>query len=84
MKNRQVARILYEIAELLGLEGIQFKPRAYRRAAQAVESCGVPIEELASKGRLNVLPDVGKAGAVDSGLTKWAIRVCDIIPTSWI
>jgi len=26
MKNRQVARILYEIAELLGLEEVQFKP----------------------------------------------------------
>ena len=61
MKNRQVVRILYEIAELLDLEGVQFKPRAYRRAAQAVESCPTPIEELASEGRLNELPGVGEA-----------------------
>jgi DNA polymerase (family 10) len=61
MKNRQVARILYEIAELLDLEGVQFKPRAYRRAAQAVESCSIPIEELASEGRLSELPGVGEA-----------------------
>lgn len=61
MKNRQVARILYEIAELLDLEGVQFKPRAYRRAAQAVESCPVPIEDLATEGHLNELPGVGKA-----------------------
>ena len=61
MKNRQVARILYEIAELLDLEGVQFKPRAYRRAAQAVESCSSPIEDLASEGRLNKLPGVGEA-----------------------
>jgi len=61
MKNRQVARILYEIAELLDLEGVQFKPRAYRRAAQAVESCSAPIEELAAEGKLSDLPGVGEA-----------------------
>ena len=61
MKNRQVTRILYEIAELLDLEGVQFKPRAYRRAAQAVESCSAPIEELAAEGRLSELPGVGEA-----------------------
>ena len=61
MKNRLVARILYEIAELLDLEEVQFKPRAYRRAAEAVESCGVPIEELASQGRLQELSGVGNA-----------------------
>ncbi|HUT86878.1 MAG TPA: DNA polymerase/3'-5' exonuclease PolX [Candidatus Heimdallarchaeota archaeon] len=61
MKNRQVARILYEIAELLDLEGVQFKPRAYRRAAQAVESCSAPIEELAAEGKLSELPGVGQA-----------------------
>ncbi len=61
MKNRQVARILYEIAELLDLEGVQFKPRAYRRAAQAVESYSAPIEELAAEGKLSDLPGVGEA-----------------------
>jgi DNA polymerase (family 10) len=61
MKNRQVAHILYEIAELLDLEGVQFKPRAYRRAAQAVESLLTPIEDLASEGRLDELPGVGEA-----------------------
>ncbi|MEA3356368.1 MAG: DNA polymerase/3'-5' exonuclease PolX [Candidatus Bipolaricaulota bacterium] len=61
MKNRQVAQILYEIAEFLDLEGVQFKPRAYRRAAQAVESCATPIEDLAAADRLNELSGVGKA-----------------------
>ncbi len=61
MKNRQVARILYEVADLLELKGVQFKPRAYRRAAQAVESCPTPIEELVKEGRLSELPGVGKS-----------------------
>jgi DNA polymerase (family 10) len=61
MKNRQVAKILYEVADLLELQGVQFKPRAYRRAAQAVESCPTPVEELAREGRLSELPGVGKS-----------------------
>lgn len=61
MKNRLVARILYEVADLLELEGVEFKPRAYRRAAQAVESCPVPIEDMVEQGRLHELPGVGKS-----------------------
>ena len=61
MKNRLVARILYEIADLLELDGVAFKPRAYRRAAQAVESCSTPIEDLVASGEVGDLPGVGKA-----------------------
>lgn len=61
MRNRVVARILYEVADLLELEGVEFKPRAYRRAAQAVESCPTPIEEIVEQGRLHELPGVGRS-----------------------
>lgn len=61
MKNRVVAKILYEVADLLELEGVEFKPRAYRRAAQAVESCPIPIEDLVAQGRLHELPGVGES-----------------------
>jgi DNA polymerase (family 10) len=61
MQNRKVAQILYEVADLLELEGVEFKPRAYRRAAQAVESCPVPIEDLVREGRVTELPGVGKS-----------------------
>lgn len=61
MKNRLVAKILYEVADLLELEGVEFKPRAYRRAAQAVESCPVPIEDLVEQGRLHELAGVGES-----------------------
>ena len=39
--------------------------------------CGLPGVTLGSNCPF-------PASAVDSGLTKWAIRVCDRIPTSWI
>jgi len=61
MKNKLVARILYEIADLLDLDGVPFKPRAYRRAAQTVESLTTPIEEIVAEGRISALPGVGEA-----------------------
>lgn len=61
MKNELVARILYEIADLLDLDGVAFKPRAYRRAAEVVESLGEPIEDLVASGQHAELPGVGDA-----------------------
>ncbi len=59
MKNALVARILYEVADLLDLDAVPFKPRAYRRAARAVEDCPTPIEDLVAAGRVADLPGVG-------------------------
>ena len=61
MKNELVARILYEIADLLDLDGVAFKPRAYRRAAEVIESLDEPIEDLVASGRHAELPGVGEA-----------------------
>ena len=61
MKNPLVSRILYEIADLLDLEAVAFKPRAYRRAAQVVESLSTPIELLVADGKHADLPGVGAA-----------------------
>lgn len=61
MKNREMAEILYEIAELLEMKDVDFKPRAYRRAAQNIESLGTDIEELHAQGTLQDIPGVGKS-----------------------
>ncbi len=61
MKNPLVARILYEVADLLDLAAVPFKPRAYRRAARAVEDCPTPIEDLVAAGRVADLPGVGQS-----------------------
>jgi DNA polymerase (family 10) len=37
-KNLQISEIFYEIADLLDMQGVQWKPRAYRNAARALES----------------------------------------------
>jgi DNA polymerase (family 10) len=61
MKNQLVARILNEIADMLEMQGVEFKPRAYRRAARTIESLAEPIEQVYAQGKLQDLPGVGEA-----------------------
>lgn len=67
MKNQLVAQILNEVADMLDMQGVEFKPRAYRRAARTIESLGEPIEDVYSKGKLEELPGVGEAIAKKIG-----------------
>lgn len=61
MRNKEVAQILYEMADLLELKNENvFKVRAYSRAAQAVETLSKPIEEVAKEGSLEEIPGVGR------------------------
>ena len=53
-----------EIAILLDMEGVQFKPRAYEKAAYAVEAVEQPLSELYRKEgikAIEAIPGVGKA-----------------------
>ncbi len=60
MKNREVARVLYGIADLLEVEDVKFKPNAYRKAAQNIESMPDDIEKIYKDGNLEKIPGVGK------------------------
>jgi DNA polymerase (family 10) len=63
LSNLDVARALREMALFLEMEGVAFKPRAYEKAAFAVEALGRPIAELAAEGgaeAIDRLPSVGK------------------------
>ncbi|MDM7911612.1 MAG: DNA polymerase/3'-5' exonuclease PolX [Methanotrichaceae archaeon] len=62
MKNREVANILYEMAELLELHAEnRFKIIAYGKAARAVESLKEDIEQVCREKRLDSIPGVGTA-----------------------
>jgi DNA polymerase (family 10) len=61
MKNLQVAKILNEIADILEMQNVEFKPRAYRKAARTVESLSKPIEEVYEENKLEELSGVGKS-----------------------
>lgn len=61
-KNREIAGILYQIAELLELHAQnRFKIIAYSKAARAIEFLKEDIEQVCREKRLKTIPGVGKA-----------------------
>ncbi len=60
MKNMFVAKVLYEIADMLEMQDVEFKPQAYRRAARNIESMSEPIEDYVKADNLKEIPGVGE------------------------
>lgn len=61
MDNSEIARILYEFAELMDLKGDTFKRNAYRKAAQSIEALDGDVREYRKRGELEDIPGVGRA-----------------------
>jgi DNA polymerase (family 10) len=61
VRNRDVAAVFFEIADLLELQGVAFKPQAYRRAASAIEQLDVEIATAVANGDHRDIPGVGDA-----------------------
>jgi len=62
MKNKDVAEILYEIADILDIKGeIFFKTRAYRMAAQKIEVLDEKIDDLVEQKKLTNIEGIGEA-----------------------
>ncbi|MEM2121796.1 MAG: DNA polymerase/3'-5' exonuclease PolX [Candidatus Woesearchaeota archaeon] len=61
MKNLEVAKLLYDIADMLDILGEAFKPQAYRKAAKSIEGLGEDIEVYYKNGKLEEIPGVGKS-----------------------
>lgn len=62
-KNDEVAQRFEEMADLLEAKDVDFKPRAYRRAAERIRDIGRPIEVIAGDGveALTKFDDIGDA-----------------------
>ncbi len=61
MKNKEIAKVLYDMGELLELKGEnRFKIIAYGKAARAIESLKEDIEQVCKEKRLESVPGVGK------------------------
>jgi len=61
MNNREIAAVFFEIADLLELQGVAFKPKAYRKAAQQIETLDREIEEIYKEKKLKSIPSIGEA-----------------------
>jgi len=60
MKNKEVADILYEIADYLEMQDVDWKPRAYRKAARNIEGLSETIEDIYERGELGEIDGVGE------------------------
>ncbi|MFB6282998.1 MAG: DNA polymerase/3'-5' exonuclease PolX [Halobacteria archaeon] len=67
MKNREVADKLNEIADMLEMKDVEWKPRAYRRAARNIESLSEGIEDIHQRGDLEDIDAVGEGIAKKIG-----------------
>jgi DNA polymerase (family 10) len=62
-KNRDIARIFYDIARFLEIDSVPFKPYAYQRAAESIEGLKEDVGDIyRAKGKagLQEIPGVGK------------------------
>ena len=63
MENQKIAKILYEISEYLEMKDIPFKPRAYEKAAQSVETLEEKISDIYKKGGIKALEQIPGIGS---------------------
>ncbi len=84
--KKKVAETLNEVADLLEIKGVQYKPRAYRRAAREIDSLSEDLSELHQSGRLEEIPSVGEniaakiAEILETGQLQYHRELKDEIP----
>lgn len=64
MRNREIAELFYEAADILEYQQVEWKPRAYRKAAQMIENLGEDIEKIYAregKAGLTKIPGIGES-----------------------
>lgn len=62
INNQKIAKILYEIGEYLEIQDVQFKPRAYERAAHSIEALEESVSDIYKRGgvkALDAIPGIG-------------------------
>ncbi len=59
ISNKQIAAIFYEVADILEIKSVKFKPVAYRRAAHVIETLEEDITSINERGELEEIPGVG-------------------------
>jgi DNA polymerase (family 10) len=63
ISNKSLAEILYQIAEYLEMQKVQFKPRAYQKVAQTIEGLEEEVSETYKRGGVKALIEIPGVGA---------------------
>ena len=62
MRNAELARVFRDIAAYLDMDDVPFKPRAYEKAAQAIESHDRPLDAVYRAGGVKALREIPGIG----------------------
>ena len=62
MKNPGIAAIFFEMADILEMQNVQWKPRAYRQAARSIDSLREDVSDIYKKGGLKALEEIPGVG----------------------
>jgi len=62
MKNQEIAKILREIGEYLEMKDEPFKPRAYAKAAEAIDAMDEDIEKVYNSGGMRSIEEIPGVG----------------------
>ena len=62
MDNQKIADMFFEMADVLEMQNVAWKPIAYRRAARTIAALKKDIREIYSKGGLNSLKEIPWVG----------------------
>ncbi|MBI2038848.1 MAG: DNA polymerase/3'-5' exonuclease PolX [Candidatus Niyogibacteria bacterium] len=63
MKNGELAKIFFEMAELLAMKEVPFKPRAFEKAAHSLEALGEDVADIYKREGLSGLKKIPGVGA---------------------
>ena len=88
MKNQKIAKIFSSIGQYLVLQNVAFKPRAYQKAAVALELLPVDVQEIYEKqGRkgLEAIPGIGESLAekIEEYLKTGRVKYYDQLRSSY-
>ncbi len=62
MRNQELSKIFFEIADYLDIEGVAFKPYAYRKAALSLDSLKDDVEEIYINKGIKGLKEISGIG----------------------
>ena len=57
MNNQRLAALFYELADLLDIQGVEWKPIAFRKAARNIETLKDDVADIYGKGGIKALED---------------------------
>lgn len=62
LSNQQIARVLQEMSALYAMHDVKFKPRAYQKAAEAIETMSQSIADLYEQEGKDALTEISGVG----------------------